>query len=251
MSNPLVDLAARMREDLERRREELERRAPPAPPAPLTPWDPKRLAPRHRKHLARAFVAYQHENAGRFARGDRLYRGDRITLHEPPLSADEAAAIGDRFVRRVDSADDRAAAMRLYALRFAFDYDDMRKVDKLFEALAPGRTLPDDERAAIRELTGIMQRIRDGAQTRAAARKAARKAERTAWAVEWKKPISKEPKQASDPYEAGRTWEIYQSGLSRRGADRLAGDVYGTISPRWFGINAETRVVRATVEPAT
>lgn len=41
-------------------------------------------------------------------------------------------------------------------------------------------------------------------------------------------------------------WEVYQTGLTRTGAERLANRVTNQLSPRWFGKNVSTRVGQGT-----
>jgi pterin-4a-carbinolamine dehydratase len=129
--------------------------APPAPATTLTPWQ--------RKLLARAFADYQATNADRFARKIKTYLGKPLPPHKPPLSAEEAAAIGARFLAKAETADDRAAAALLFALPFGLP-DSMtdRQVDALLAALVPGADLSNlpAEHHAIRELRRIMDQIR-------------------------------------------------------------------------------------------
>jgi hypothetical protein len=122
-----------------------------------------RLTARQRKILAKAFVDYQATNADRFARNVTLHLGARVRPHQPPLSAEEAAAIGARFLAKVETEDDRAAAVLLFALPFALpETMTDRQTEALLAALAPGADLsklPSTNRA-IRELGQVVERIR-------------------------------------------------------------------------------------------
>jgi hypothetical protein len=69
------------------------------------------------------------------------------------------------------------------------------------------------------------------------------------WYVLWRPPKRKESAHR-ELYEEGRLeageWEVYQQGLSRTRAERLALTVTNSLSPRWFGVNVPTRIGQGT-----
>jgi hypothetical protein len=69
------------------------------------------------------------------------------------------------------------------------------------------------------------------------------------WYVLWRPPVRKESAY-QDLYNEGRTeigeWEVYQQGLTRTRAERLARTVTSVLSPRWFGVNVSTKVGQGT-----
>jgi hypothetical protein len=74
------------------------------------------------------------------------------------------------------------------------------------------------------------------------------------WYVLWRPPQRLEPEQRTGlPYldderhaAQPREWEVYQQGLTRTRAERLARTVTNVLSPRWFGVNVSTRVGQGT-----
>lgn len=69
------------------------------------------------------------------------------------------------------------------------------------------------------------------------------------WYVLWRPPRRKESAYR-EMYDEGGTemgdWEVYQQGLTRARAERLARTVTNSLSPRWFGVNVSTRVGQGT-----
>ena len=69
------------------------------------------------------------------------------------------------------------------------------------------------------------------------------------WYVLWRPPKRQETA-GHELWDQGRIamgeWEVYQQGLSRSRAERLALTVTNSLSPRWFGVNIPTKVGQGT-----
>lgn len=138
--------------------------SPARPATEEAPSGPRKLTPWQRRAIAGGFAEYQSNNADRWAAGSKTHLGKPYAAHKPPLSAEEAAAIGFRFVDGTESSLDRKAAVLLFSLPLTVTVTSMSdaQADKLLAALDPTADMArlPDERSAISSLQLLMPRIR-------------------------------------------------------------------------------------------